>query len=472
MTKKKLVGNLSVNFAQLIVNQLCGLAVFYILSTRLDKNSFGLINLALAILLAIFNILSLGIDQITVKKIAAGNDPQSILSLYVVHAIGTGFIFYALLFFAGPVFRQSAGLYSLLVLIGVGKLAIYLSMPFKQAANGLERFKLLAYMSVISNVVRCCFLVVIVLLHRLNLSDVITAFITGDVVELFFGILMFRQFTKLPFSVRWNFGKYKALVREALPQTGVVLITSALARFDWIFIGFILSAVKLAEYSFAYKVFEISTLPLLAVAPLLIPRFTKLFQQEVAAAGELFLLVRVEMVVSVLIALLLNLCWAPVIDALTIGKYGLVNVTTIFILSLCMPLLYLNNLLWTIYFAQGRLKMILSSFIITLAVNITGDIILIPLYKNEGAATAFFAACAAQTVYYLSKNQLPELKKSWQPLIVCTAGAIIGGFAAKALVHNLWQTIPAAVLFYLTILFITGQTKFPNQKQLVQLLSR
>ena len=90
------------------------------------------------------------------------------------------------------------------------------------------------------------------------------------------------------------------LVRESLPQVGVVIFTSAIARFDWIFIGLFVSDVKLAEYSFAYKIFEITTLPLLAIAPLLVPFFTIFFQQKkennsVSVQNVKFLL-RMEMV--------------------------------------------------------------------------------------------------------------------------------------------------------------------------------
>jgi O-antigen/teichoic acid export membrane protein len=469
--KRKLIQNLSVNAFQLILNQLCGLIIFYILSTGLDKNNFGQINLALAILLAAFNILSFGIDQISIKKIAAGENPSTILSLYISHVLLTGFIFYALLFLATLLFHHTNQLYNLLLLIGIGKLMIYFSTPFKQAANGLERFRLLAYLSVISNIARCCGLIGVALSHSLNLHTIVIVFIAGDFAELTIGRYLFARSTNIPLSVKWNLVKYKELLRESLPQTGVVLITSALARFDWIFIGFILSSVKLAEYSFAYKIFEVSTLPLLAVAPLLIPRFTKLFQHGGTRSNDLVFFVRIEMIGSVFVALVLNLCWAPVIDTITAGKYGAVNVTTIFILSLCMPLLYLNNFLWTIYFAQGRLKMILSSFILTFSVNVGGDLLLIPFFKNEGAAFAFLAACAAQTVYYLKKNELPQLNKVWYPLAVCVVNGLISGFAARSLFQNTWFTVPAAAVFYVFMLIITGQIRLQDQKKLIQLLN-
>jgi O-antigen/teichoic acid export membrane protein len=469
--KKKLIQNLSINAVQLIVNQLLGLGIFYVLSTGLDKNNFGQINLVLAILLSVFNILSFGMDQMVVKKIAAGSDTSSVLSIYLVHVLISGLIFYGLLFAGSVFFHNKNELYSLLLLIGIGKLMIFFSTPFKQAANGLERFRLIAYMSVISNLVRCSGLIILGVLHDLSLHNVIIIFIAGDVIELLFCVFLFYRSAKIKTTLKWNGAGYKSLLLESLPQTGVVLITSALARFDWIFIGFMVSAVKLAEYSFAYKIFEISTLPLLAIAPLLIPRFTKLFQTEDIRAGELKFLVRIEMIVAAFTGLLLNICWSPVIDAVTTGKYGQVNVKTIFILSLCLPVLYLNNFLWTIYFAQGRLKMILASFILTFMVNVLGDILLIPFFKNEGAAFAFLAACIVQTIYYLKQGTIPELRSVWLPLIVSTLCALISGILSRVLFHNSWLILPAAILLYFPLLFASAQLRRSDSKALKKLFS-
>ena len=470
--KKRLIQNLSVNSIQLIINQILGFGIFYILSTGLDKSGFGQINLALAILLAAFNILSFGIDQMVIKKIAAGGDTSSILSLYIFHVLFTGLVFYGLLLFGYVLFHHTGSVYSLLLLIGIGKLTIFFSTPFKQAANGLERFRLLAYMLVASNVIRCFGLIIIALLHKLNMQHVVFIFIAGDVIELLACVFLFRRETKIKVALKWDKEKYLQLLHQSLPQTGVVLITSALARFDWIFIGFMVSVIKLAEYSFAYKIFEISTLPLLAVAPLLIPRFTKMFQQGNIPINELKLLVRIEMIVAAFIALLLNICWAPVIDALTSGKYGLINIKTIFILSLCMPLLYLNNFLWTVYFAQGKLKMILTSFIIAFSVNVTGDILLIPIFKNEGAAFAFLAACATQTIFYLKKNDLKQLGDVWRPLITCTLGALISGLISVMLFSGTWLMLPLSVALYASVLFIAGQFTFPGKATIKRLFKR
>lgn len=457
----KRVNDLYANTLQLIINQLLGLVIFYILSIGLDKNSFGQINLALALMLAVFNMLSFGIDQITIRRIASGGHPKNILSLYLTHVLITGLVFYGLLL-AASIFFPAVHFYKVILLIGAGKLMIYFSTPLKQAAIGMERFRLLAYLSVISNMARVLALTVLLLAHQITLWNVIVIFISGDFLELIIGCLIFRKSTRLPLIIKWDKPHYSYLLKESLPQFGVVIITSALARFDWIFIGIALSAVKLAEYSFAYKVFELSTLPLLAIAPLLIPWFTRVFKQKDPPLYYLKVLARMEMMVAALTIVLLNVCWSPVIDRLTAAKYGLVNERTIFILSLCIPLIYVSNFLWTISFAKTRSKMIFTAFAITLAVNVIADVILIPVYKNEGAAIGYLAGYTAQTIYFLLNNDEKKLNKVLYSLLICTFCACLSIFAAKALLVNVWAEAGGATLFYMFGLVLTRRLRWSD----------
>ena len=464
--RNKLIKNLSANTLQLIINQLAGLVIFYIISKNLDKDSFGEINLALALMLAIFNILSFGIDQIAVRKLASGDKPQNILPIYLCHVLVTGFAFYLLLFL-GRYLLPSLSVYNVILFIGAGKLAIYFSTPFKQSAIGLEQFKLLASISIVSNSMRALGLIALAFLHQITLTSVMTVFVGGDILELIAGACLFMLNTPFPVSIKWNKSRHIALIKESLPQFGVTVITAALARFDWIFIGLVLSALKLAEYSFAYKVFELSTMPLLAIAPLLIPLFTRLFKDGNQPDMEkLKFLARIEMVIAAFTIVVINICWVPVIDNITNGKYGLVNVHTIFILTLCIPLQYLTNFFWTISFAKERLRMLFHAFVITLIVNIIGDLILIPIFKNEGAAFAYLAGYIAQMAFYFYKNDVKELNKILYPCIVCTACACVSFWGAKILFANIWIAVGISVWVYVVLLLVTKQLRITDKDKL------
>lgn len=170
------------------------------------------------------------------------------------------------------------------------------------------------------------------------------------------------------------------------------------------------------------------------------------------------------MIIAAITGLLLNMCWNPLIDLVTGGKYGEINTNTIFLLSLCLPFLYLMNFFWTIYFVQNRLKTILYIFLITFGVNVIGDLILIPFFKNEGAAVAFLASCIIQAVLFTAKNKVGELNNALFTLAKCILCALISGMLSKILFHNLLITIVISVVFYFLLLFLTRQISSGDRK--------
>lgn len=456
--RRKFLHDISANSLQVIISQVCGLLIFYVLSLYFSKNDFGEINWSLAVLLTAFTTLSLGIDQVMVQKIAVGEDPQKILSIYFFHVVAAGLIFYTLLLmvvFFFPVFQQN---HRLILFLGIGKLMIFFASPFKQLANGLEKFRALFIMSICSNIVRAAALLSFAFFSTLNLTTVIIIFITGDLTELLISYFITKKVLRISFSNQWTTKNYFSLLKASLPQAGVVVFTSAIARFDWIFLGILASNIALAEYSFAYKVFEVTTLPLLVVAPLLVPRFTKLFRGDtkINMAGkinDLFALLRFEIITASLIALTLNIVWIPLIDFITHGKYGTVNRYTILILSACMPFIYANNFLWSIHFSQRRLKMIFYIFFITFLVNVTGDIILIPFLGGEGAAFAYLMTILLQFLMFRAKTDVINLKQNIV-FVICPAIAFASGYLSCHTFDNTWwQLISAFLIFFLLLIF-------------------
>ena len=469
--KGKLLRSLSANTFHLAINQLFGFLVVNILSVYLSKTEFGQLNLALAFLLAVFVILSFGIDQLVVKKMAAGLDVQQTLSGYIFHTLFSGIAFYALAISCYFLLPSLHPVFIIFLLLSIGKFMIFLSSPFKQAANGMENFKLLAYMSVISNVVRGCMLLLVLWLDLITLTNVILIFIFSDVLELLAGIYLFIAATRIHLKVKWERTAYFQLLKESLPQAGVVVMTAVLARFDWIIIGLLISAESLAEYSFAYKVFELSTFPLLILAPLLLPRFTSWLKQGKYPEETLSLLIRIEMVIAIFSALILVMAWVPVIDWLTIGKYGYVNAHTILILSLCIPVIYMNNFLWSMYFAEGRLKLIFQVFLTTFLINIILNLVLVPLYKNEGAALAFLIAGMAQAIIFLFKNNVKVPGKGVTVFFICSGCAILGGLSAKFFIKNDLMTIFIAALVYIILLVLTRQIRPDDYGKISKILA-
>lgn len=473
--KRKLLSDISANSLQVIINQLFGLLIFYVLSTQLSKEFFGEINWSLAVLLTLFNILSFGIDQVIVKKIAAEENVGGMLAAYTMHVVVSGITVYALLFTGSFLFPGFFSIHNLLLLIGIGKLVLFFSSPYKQLANGLEKFKALLFMSTCSNIVRGTGLIILALTKQVSITTVVIIFIAGDIAEFIVSLLITKYQLKIPLAGKWKRRNYTALIKESLPQMGVVLFTSALARFDWIFLGLFSTTVILANYSFAYKVFEVATVPLLVIAPILIPRFTKIFKQQdntvfIQKKEVLLALLRYEIIVSCAVAVALNIIWIPVVDLITQHKYGAVNKWTILLLSASMPFLYFNNFLWTISFAKGDLKAVLRIFFICFIVNTAGILLAIPFFNAEGAAAAYLFSIILQSVlfyyYHLKAYKFGYNIAGFFTILVCAA---VAGVVPMLFLTNYWLILLCSFFLYFSLLVFTGRLTKNDRRLSIQI---
>ncbi|MDP4148558.1 MAG: oligosaccharide flippase family protein [Bacteroidota bacterium] len=467
--RKRIIHDISASSLQVIISQLAGLILFFVTSSYLSKSVFGQLNWALAVLLVSFAVLGFGIDQITVRKIAAGEDASSYLRIYLFHVLLTGILFLALLSSVSLISGNGYARWNLLLFLAIGQFFTFLSLPFKQIANGKEDFRALLFMSAGANLIKVTGIFLLALLHAITLDSFVLLYVLAAAAELLISIFAARHFLNLRAGITWDRRRYSRLIRESLPQLGVILCSAGIARFDWIFLGIISTAPVVAEYSFAYRAFEVSSLPLLVLAPLLLPRITRWFagSDNTPLRGRrkagLFLLARFEMILAWGCALVLNMIWAPLVDWLTGNRYGAVNSAIFLLLSCSLPFLYINNLLWCIHFALGRMKFIFFVFMITLLITSAGDLILIPFFQGKGAAIAYLSAIVVQTIQFIhhrgKDRMVTGMARLWQPLLLCGASALISGWLAIHLHEGTVLRLLAAMGAYLVLLFASGQLR-------------
>jgi O-antigen/teichoic acid export membrane protein len=390
---------LSANSLQLFLNQLLSLVVFLLLAKHLSKHEFGFLNGMLGFFLVAYGILSFGIDQLLMQRTAAGGPRSQLLGSGLIHYLFVAIIFFILLAAAAIFNWVPRG--GLLLALALGKTSLFLAQLYKSITTGQERFQRLLAMSILANACKAAGLLLLIYLGHTSLRHVVIVFALAEIMELAACIVIYHRKEPWP---NWSSPqkRYRSLLAESMPQLGTVFFAAALARFDWLYLGFRSSASELAEYSFAYKVFELAQLPLLVVAPMLVPRFTRLFQNN-ESLSPMRRLLFAELVFALFTVAMLNLCWVPLAGWASQGNYGAVNSRTIAWLSAALPVLYYNNWLWSAHFAQGRTTFIFRSFLLTFAVNVLGNLLLVPAWGKEGAAASFLGALVVQTVVYHAK---------------------------------------------------------------------
>jgi O-antigen/teichoic acid export membrane protein len=292
--------------------------------------------------------------------------------------------------------------------------------------------------------------------------------------ELIFCLAMTRSRLNARISFHYQLKDYVSLIRESLPQAAGVFINASIARIDWILLGLFSGPIITAEYSFAYRVFELSPLPLLILAPVLLSRFSRFFsthdpEKLLGHKKELGLFIRLEMVAATFIPLVLNIAWSPLMDGLTFHKYGAVNKTSFLLLSCCIPFLYLNNLLWSVHFAQNHLKLILRISFLTFFVILAGDLFFIPLYNSQGAAAVYLAATVVEYINYMRSSFLSRVKETWLSPLTCMVGAGICGWLACYISTSLPIRLFTGILLFFLVLLATKQLKKSDIKLVVKL---
>lgn len=459
MNSSKLFKDLSFNVVQTGLTQLAGLVIFYVLSRYTTKSEFGIYNWSTAVGSTIIAIASLGLDLVLVKRIAAGQDAKLIAGIHLLHTliIASGIILtVCLLQILLPDLLQ----YHFILLLILTQLIINnVANSLKFSLTGLEAFNSLAIISVLLNMVKLTIVFVLLLNHYFSLKTVIYGFTFASCIELAAAYYFISKKVRSYIKPKFRKEVYIGFIVESLPQLGIVLFDSALARIDWILLGLFSTAAITGEYVFAYKFFELSKLPLLILAPVLLTRFSKLFQPDVVITEEKIKSIQkffnLEMFIAFLIPIFMVCAWSNLIDLITGNKYGAVNRITYAILALCIPLHFMINFLWTMGFAQSQLKLIMYITIGVSIFNTVVNILLIPIWGSNGAALAFLAGTLLQFVIYRSKverKKLPiNLITAAKLALIATGSVILSIF----IIPNTFLSGIFAVFFYVGVCLTT-----------------
>ncbi len=466
---------LSYSTLQQLLSQLSGAVVFLVSANALDKTALGWFNWVSALWLLLASVLGFGLEHLVVQKTAAGQSPQYLLALYRKHVLLAGL---CILLTAAVLWLvhqpQQVPLYVLAGLAASQCLQL-LATPYRQLANGLQQYRYWLWMSATAHGLRIIALPILFWWQKISLQNLVSVYVMSSLLEWLVSIGLGRMQLKIIPAQKLRLAHYSKLLKEAIPQLGVIICQTALSRLDWLLLGILTTPMVLAEYSVANKLFEVSTLPLLILAPVIFPRIAKIFskKEKIAAGGDLSaipFLLRAELVGSVCFAMLLFTGWETIVNFVTQHRYGTATKPLFSILCFAMPLLYANHLFWSILFAEEKGKLLFRIFLSALLVNVAVNLCLIPYAGVKAAAAAYLAAIALQTVLYACNISQRDTRQALFSIFPVAVSALASVMVSQQLVrHWIGQAFLETVL-YIFLLWITGQWKFSDQRFLKKIL--
>ena len=458
---------------QAIAVQVLGSVFFYFISVYLSKESFGLISWVNAVSIFLTTFLGFGLEQVVVRRIAASERSDWAASAFFTHTVAGFVITMAVLVLLSSIVKTHNDIYNVLPWFFAAQGLLLMGTPLKQSLNAKEKFTPYAVIAVISNIAK---IVTVLILHQSNTLSINTVMITLISAAGFELVcLLIYTDAKTSFSFKFHMKAYGKLLKEASAPYISVIFDISLSRMDWILLGIMTSNVILADYSFAYRAYELARLPMLIIAPIILPRMARMMANK-AKPGTLQQFYinsfsTVELFFAVLIPLCLNILWVPIVGLITNGKYGETNATQFLVLSVCIPLQFIN-LLWSISFGAKKYKSVTTITIVCAATNIVLNLLLIPKFNGLGAAIAFLTTTLLQGYLYYRLVSGQIMLMSLKPLAVFVLiGAAVYFVTEHIPVHFLIQLLIAIVL-YGAICFLTKQVTRQQLLNFKHFLSR
>ncbi len=458
--KNRLLKNFFSSGLQAVSIQIFGTIFFYIISLYLSKDDFGIISWGNATSSLIITILSCGLEQVMVRRVALSRTSDWAAVAYLIHAIVGVMVSLLILLIISLAGGNITFSLHLLPYFFIAQSLGYIANPFKQYLNAKERFTPYGVVAFISNAGRITVALLFIWNKTFNIYTTIYILIGSAVFEL--TALAIYTWLKTDLQLNFRFLAYKKLLMEARALYLAVLFDSSLSRFDWFLLGLMQANSVTADYTFAYRAFEVARLPIMIVGPIILPKFARLFNsnndklaaQKKRQVNKFFSL---EIFFAIFMVLCLNIIWGPGIDLITKGKYGYSNSLIFFILSLCIPLQFTINLLWTLTFSAKRYKSVTIVTFITAVVNIVLDVALIHFYGGAGAAIAFLLSVCIQTAAYTFVVNKFIMRFSLLPLLVLAVAGSIAYAASVYLVPGIWSRIGIAVVVYVVLSLLSKQ---------------
>jgi len=396
-------------------------------------------------------LLSFGLEQVVVRRIAASKTSDWAAAAFFFHALAGSVLGFLLMLVLAQLLTADESL-RYLPWFFLAQSITFVGTPLKQFLNAKQQFTPYGVIAFIANIIKVTVAFILIYGNLLSIVSVYIVLIACALIEL--SGLLWYVFVKVGLKVAFKKIAYLKLLKEASSQYLLVIFDSSLSRIDVILMGLIATKALTGEYSFAYRAFEISRLPIVVIAPIIMAKFAKMFG-GVSKLGEekkteVATLFSVEMFLAILIPLSLNILWGPVVDWVSKGKYGYSNATEFLILSICIPMQFAINMFWTLAFASKRYKAVSAITIVTAVLNLLLNFIFIPIYGGVGAASVFLFTIIVQVAlyYYMVRKRVMHL-----PIRSFVIFILLGGISYYIVniidVHVIVKLILAVVLYVL-----------------------
>lgn len=456
---KSIKRNYILNLTNTILGIIFPLITFPYVTRVLMADGIGLVNFYDSIISYITLFTALGIPLYAIRETARVRDDVRKLSITTSEIL----ILHVCLSFIGYI---AVGIICLTVTKVSSNIPLFLllstsillsALGVNWFYQGVEEFKYITVRNIIVKIITIALLFILVR-DKDDLSWYAFTIVAGNVGNNIFNFLRLRKYVHLD---RFSFAELKPIrhIKPALKLFVLNMLASIYAQLDVVMLGFIKDAAAVGFFTVVNRITGITLSIAASLGTILLPRLSNLIQNSEYEKFYAISQKAVEFLLLICLPIVAGLiCVAPTIIRLFCGSGFEPSIQTLALISPRVIAVTLSNVIGIqILYPQGKENLVIISTAIGAVVSVILNLMLIPIYSQDGAAISIviteFLVLITQLI--VGRNYIPVKLftiDSFKLLFASIIMAVICFFLAKLFDSDLLiaLTIPfVGALIYL-----------------------
>lgn len=363
------------------------------LARVIAPEGFGIIGFAAAFISYFILFIDLGLDTISLKKIAQN---RNIISIYVNNILSfrilISVVIYLLLALIVLLINIEAIQKAAILLLGLNLFVQSITLDFVFQAT--EKIKYLSIKVITKNLLT----LILVFIFVNNISDVLLVVMIFVLTNLIVSIWMLKKYSTIFERFKWDIDKrfIKLLVAESFPLAISAFMISIYYNMDMLMLGVMKTEAEVGIYNAVYKIFMIGILPIGVIVKILLPSLSRISNKDELVNS--LIKYGTLLFASSISAAIIFYFYAGEILSIIFGKQYLSGTYALMIISFNIAVIGVNVFFGNPLTVWGKQRQYAVAITFGAIANIFLNMLLIPQYSYNGAA---FATLLSEVVVFV-----------------------------------------------------------------------
>lgn len=455
-----------------ITSKLFSLILVIYIARFLEDVGYGKYSFALAFTALFAVLINLGLNMLTIREVARDkNLAGKYLGNIVVIKVPLSIITFGLIVFIINMMHYPADTTMAVYLAGISVILTSFSQLFRSIFTAFERMEYEAFLNIVKTIIIFS-LGLLVLFSGYGLIELLSVFVVAGAVDFCLSIFItLRKFAKPKIEIDLDF--WKRSILTALPFALLSVVGIIYLKIDTVMLSVMKGDAVVGWYSAAYTILLAMQFIPGIFSYAIFPSMSKFF---VSSKDALKTTLEKSSKYLFIIGLPVTIGIILLADKIVSIIYGIKFTNSIIalqILSLYLPLRFVNFALYPTLYSVDRQMSAALSVTISAVANVVLNLLLIPVLSFVGAAIATVLTeiiLFTLYFYFISKHfHRPTLHKIFvKPSISCL---VVCGFIYYLRVINPFLLAGLAVIVYFLILYLLKTFDSEDKKILKDLIT-